>query len=207
MLPDALWKDCIFPCLGTLDLSVLGASCSSYRQLVRCALLRREARAPGLHAAVRKLQRHFSHRHSAYIHGTGLRGMARQFLNGSISGITVQDVLVYEKIIMDQYSPWQNRDVATWPLMRYHSVGGEVWRLTVKSVLTELLSGPCVRAVYGLHVHLLRFLFCDNGKYFMPREVRDMHGEAHTFFSWGYYCRMTGQPGLFSDYPRLKLTV
>ena len=203
ILPDHIWVGRVYPCLGTLDLGVLAASCTAQRRLARSALLVRENQAPDLRAAVRKLERHFSYHHSAYIHGTGLRAMARQFLDGHISGITVPDVLVYEKIIMDRYSPWQNRDVATWPLMRYHSAGGDVWRLTVKSVLMELLSGPCVRAVYGTHVHLLRFLICENGQYFLPKSVRNMYGEPHTFYSWGYYCRMTGAESVFSQHPRL----
>ena len=92
--------------------------------------------------------------------------------------------------------------------MRYQTATGTWWDLTVRSVLARLLSGPedtDVRTVCGRHAHVARFMFFARPHMTLPRNVRDTYGEAHTFFSWGYYQRMSGDVRPFEAMPRLRL--
>ena len=201
--PDAIWTACVHPCCTVFEIENLARACVTHARLAAATLQQREDKAPGLRDAVRKLQRHFSPARRERLHATGLRAAARRFLDGAVSGISMRDVLVYEKIMRNAYSPRQNRELARWTLMHYWSAGGGRWRLTVRSVLDRLFSGPVLHTIYGNHVHALRFLALQDGKYHLPRAVRDRDGKPQNFYSWGYYCRMSGCEAPFGGAPQL----
>lgn len=201
--PDAIWTACIHSFCTVFEIERLARACAAHARLAAATLRQRESAAPGLRAAVRRLQRHFSPARRRRLHATGLHAAARHFLDGRVSGITIGDVLIYEKIVLNAYSPQQNRELALWTLMHYETHRGRRWRLTVRSVLEHLLSGPVVRTIYGARVHALRFLALQDGKYHLPRAVRDCKGEHQNFYSWGYYCRMSGCESDFESYPQL----
>ena len=177
--------------LASPDLARLSRRCSAARDELR----RRRALHPELHGAAVCLARHFGPRRRAVLERSGLRRAARAFIDGDISGLTVQGILALERLYYGRCDQEVQRDMQAWRLTEYTDERGWVRRLTVSSVVHHLLMGPeDLKTVWGgSHGHCLQlYVQHPQGGIILPSNIRLADkGQKNSFYSWGFYCRMT----------------
>ena len=140
-------------------------------------------------------------------HAKGLQHVSRKFLDGSVSGLTDKDVCEYERMIQGRCTVPQQRDLRHWTVMHYQSATSPTpWRLTMHSILTLLFSGNrgTICTIFGNHTHHLAFYCLHHSSYYLPSNVLCTTHVLNnplksTFFSWGYFCRMSGCQETFEE--------
>ena len=211
--PLEIWRLCIHPCCATPTLVALGCTCSSQRNMVLAGLSERWGDTPStLLQAVKRLHGYFK-AHLSVAHRRGLRYVSRKFLDGNVSGLTMDDILEYEKVMWRRCTLPQQRELRSWTVVHYQSERGpKPWRLTVDSILRLLFSGPG-EPIHTIFIsnhrsgaHRLTLYCRKNGTYYLPQHVHQEGETPGSFYSWGYYCRMTSTHRAFEEHAQLTPT-
>ncbi len=200
----------IHPCCTTRTLVALGRACLEQQRMAQRQLNDRWGWGHSdVYRAIKRMHQYFVRSHRL-AHVKGLRHVSRKFLDGKLSGLTGEDIREYERIIEGRCTVPQHRELRDWTVMHYQSAtSSEPWRLTIHSIVTLLFSAnrQTICTVFGNSTHRLAFYCLHDGRYHLPTNIlcptMDITA-AHDppisrFFSWGYYCRISGCQDTFEE--------